>query len=79
LPPYAFAPAQAMCKQIPERLPKYAKSWFASGIQRQWAQKAKTRFERTQPDLLSTNTNLAEAVERVQEIVRPKPVWFRFA
>jgi hypothetical protein len=33
--------------------------------------KAKSRFERTQPDRMSTS--LAEAVEHVQELVRPKP------
>ena len=33
--------------------------------------KAMTRFERTQPDRLSTS--LAEAVAHVQELVRPKP------
>ena len=35
------------------------------------AVKAKARFERTQPDRLSNS--LAEAVEHVQELVRPKP------
>jgi hypothetical protein len=33
-------------------------------------QKAMSRFERTQPDRLSTS--LAEALEHVQELVRPK-------
>ena len=70
LPPYAFAPARAMCKQIRERFPKLKVVvcvWGFSGD----TQKAKARFERTQPDRLSTS--LAEAVEHVQELVRPKP------
>ena len=70
LPPYAFAPARAMCKQIRERFPKLKVVvcvWGFSGD----TQKAMARFERTQPDRLSTS--LAEAVEHVQELVRPKP------
>jgi hypothetical protein len=70
LPPYAFAPARAMCKQIRERFPKLKVVvcvWGFSGD----TQKAITRFERTQPDRLSTS--LAQAVEHVQEIVCPKP------
>ncbi len=70
LPPYAFAPARAMCKQIRERFPKLKVIvcvWGFSGD----AQKAITRFERTQPDRLSTS--LAEAVEHIQELVSPKP------
>ncbi len=70
LPPYAFAPARAMCKQIRERFPKLKVLvcvWGFSGD----AQKAMARFERTQPDRLSTS--LAEALEHVQELVRPKP------
>jgi hypothetical protein len=70
LPPYAFAPARSMCKQIRERFPKLKVVvcvWGFSGD----TQKAKARFERTQPDRLSTS--LAEAVEHVQELVRPKP------
>jgi hypothetical protein len=69
LPPYAFAPARAMCKQIRERFPKLKVVvcvWGFSGD----VEKAKTRFERTQPDRLSTS--LAEAVEHVRELVRPK-------
>lgn len=69
LPPYAFAPARAMCKQIRERFPKLKVVvcvWGFSGD----AQKAMARFERTQPDRLSTS--LAEAVEHVQELVRSK-------
>jgi predicted PurR-regulated permease PerM len=70
LPPYAFAPARAMCKQIRERFPKLKVVvcvWGFSGD----TQKAITRFERTQPDRLSTS--LAEAVAHVQELVSPKP------
>jgi predicted PurR-regulated permease PerM len=69
LPPYAFAPARAMCKQIRERFPKLKVVvcvWGFSGD----TSKAKARFERTQPDFLSTS--LAEAVEHVHELVHPK-------
>jgi predicted PurR-regulated permease PerM len=65
LPPYAFAPARAMCKQIRERFPKLRMVvcvWGFSGD----AQKAMSRFERTQPDRLSTS--LAQAIEHVQEL-----------
>jgi len=70
LPPYAFAPARAMCKQIRERFPKLKVMvcvWGFSGD----VLKAKARFERTQPHRLSTS--LAEEVEHVQELVGPKP------
>src|SRR5208283_2487452 len=70
LPPYAFAPARTMCKQIRERFPKLKVVvcvWGFAGD----TQKAITRFERTQPDRLSTS--LAQAVEHIQELVRPKP------
>jgi predicted PurR-regulated permease PerM len=70
LPPYAFAPARAMCKQIRERFPKLKVVvcvWGFSGD----VSKAKARFERTQPDHLSTS--LAEAVEQVHELVQPQP------
>ena len=70
LPPYAFAPARAMCKQIRELFPKLKVVvcvWGFSGD----TQKAMARFERTQPDRLSTS--LAEAVEHIQELVAPKP------
>ena len=69
LPPYAFAPARAMCKQIRERFPKLKVVvcvWGYSGD----VQKAITRFERTQPERLSTS--LAEAVAHVEEIISPK-------
>jgi predicted PurR-regulated permease PerM len=70
LPPYAFAPARAICKQIRERFPKLKLVvcvWGFSGDTR----KAMARFERTQPDRLSTS--LAQAVEHVEELVRPVP------
>ncbi len=70
LPPYAFAPARAMCKQIRERFPKLKVVvcvWGFSGD----TQKAKARFERAQPDRLSTS--LAEAMQHVEELVQPTP------
>jgi predicted PurR-regulated permease PerM len=68
LPPYAFAPARAMCKQIREQFPKLKVVvcvWGFTGD----VQKAKARFERNQPDRLSST--LAEAVAHVQELVHP--------
>jgi hypothetical protein len=59
-----------MCRQIRERFPKLkvvVSVWGFSGD----TQKAKTRFERTQPDRLSTS--LAEALEHIQELVLPTP------
>jgi predicted PurR-regulated permease PerM len=70
LPPYAFAPARAMFKQIRARFPELKVVvciWGFSGD----TLKAMARFERVQPDRLSIS--LAEAVEHVQELVRPKP------
>jgi predicted PurR-regulated permease PerM len=70
LPPYAFAPARAMCKQIRERFPKLRVVvcvWGFSGD----TDKAMARFDRTPPDHLSTS--LAEAMEYVPELVRPQP------
>jgi len=70
LPPYAFAPTRAICKQVRERFPKLKVVicvWGFSGD----THKAMARFERTQPDRLSTS--LAEAVEHVQELVYPVP------
>jgi predicted PurR-regulated permease PerM len=70
LPPYAFAPARAMCKHIRERFPKLkvvVGVWGFSGD----ANKAKARFERAQPERLCIS--LAEAVENVQELLRPMP------
>jgi hypothetical protein len=69
LPPYAFQPARTMCKLIRELFPK-AKLvigiWGFSGD----TEKAKARFERTQPDRLLTS--LAQAVEQIQELIQPK-------
>jgi predicted PurR-regulated permease PerM len=68
LPPYAFAPARAMCKQIRERLPKIKVLvcvWGFSGDR----DKARMRFERTDPDRLCTS--LAETLEHVQELIDP--------
>jgi predicted PurR-regulated permease PerM len=70
LPPYAFAPARAMFKQIRARFPELKVVvcvWGFSGD----TDKAKARFERAQPDRFSTS--LAEALEHVQELVCPKP------
>jgi predicted PurR-regulated permease PerM len=69
LPPYAFSPARAMCKLIRERFPKpklVVGVWGFSGD----TEKAKARFERTQPDRLLTS--MAQAIEQIQELIRPK-------
>ncbi|MGC9972436.1 MAG: AI-2E family transporter [Bryobacteraceae bacterium] len=69
LPPYAFTPARTMCKLIRERFPKLKLVigvWGFTGD----TEKAKARFERTQPDRLLTS--LAQAVEQIQELIRPK-------
>jgi hypothetical protein len=70
LPPYAFAPARAVFKQIRARFPELKVVvciWGFSGD----TDKAKTRFERSQPDRFSTS--LAEAMVHVQELACPKP------
>jgi hypothetical protein len=66
LPPYAFAPARAMCKQIRERFPKLKVVVCVWGFNGD-AEKAKARFERTPPHRISTS--LAQAIEHVQELV----------
>jgi predicted PurR-regulated permease PerM len=69
LPPYAFPPARTMCKLVRERFPNVKLVigvWGFSGD----TEKAKARFERTQPDRLLTS--LAQAVEQIQELIRPK-------
>jgi len=69
LPPYAFAPARAMFKQIRARFPELKVVvcvWGFSGD----TDRAKARFERVQPDRFSTS--LAEAMEHVQELVGSK-------
>ena len=58
-----------MCKLIRERFPKLklvVGVWGFSGD----TEKAKARFERTQPDRLLTS--LAQAVEQIQELIRPR-------
>jgi predicted PurR-regulated permease PerM len=70
LPPYAFAPARALCKQIRERFPELrivVCVWGFSGD----ADKAKARFDRAQPDFLCTS--LAGALEQIRELASPKP------
>jgi predicted PurR-regulated permease PerM len=70
LPPYAFAPARAMCKQIRERFPRLnvvVCVWGFSGD----TDKARARFERTPPDRMVTS--LVEAVQHIQELVLPQP------
>jgi predicted PurR-regulated permease PerM len=69
LPPYAFAPARAMCRIVRERFPKLKLVigvWGFSGD----TEKAKVRFERAQPDRLLTS--LAHAIEQIQEMIRGK-------
>jgi hypothetical protein len=70
LPPYAFAPARALCQQIRERFPRLKLVvcvWGFSGD----LDKAKARFERARPDRLSTS--LAQAMEHVEGLLRPPP------
>ncbi len=67
LPPYAFAPARTLCKQIRERFPQLgiiACIWGFSGD----ANKAKARFDRPQPNCLSTS--LAEAIEQIKQLAQ---------
>ena len=69
LPPYAFAPARTLCKQIRERFPRLKVMvcvWSFAGD----AQKAMARFERTPPDRLSSS--LAEALQHVNELTNPE-------
>ncbi|HXJ13519.1 MAG TPA: AI-2E family transporter, partial [Candidatus Limnocylindrales bacterium] len=68
LPPYAFAPARMICRQIRGRFPKIklvAGVWGFRGD----TEKAKARFERSQPDRLVTG--LAQALEQIEELIRP--------
>lgn len=68
LPPYAFAPARSMCKQIRDRYPKLRVVvcvWGFGGD----TQKAMARFERTPPNRLSTS--VADAVEQIQGLILP--------
>jgi predicted PurR-regulated permease PerM len=69
LPPYAFAPARTLCKQIRGRYPTgklVVGVWGFKGDM----EKAKARFERTQPDRLLTS--LAQAVEHFTGRIRPE-------
>jgi predicted PurR-regulated permease PerM len=68
LPPFAFPPARTMCKLIRERFPTVklvVGVWGFSGDM----EKAKARFERTQPDRLLTS--MAQAVEQIRELLQP--------
>jgi len=68
LPPYAFASARTICKQIRGRFPKIklvAGVWGFKGD----TEKARARFERSQPDRLITG--LAEALKQIQELISP--------
>jgi predicted PurR-regulated permease PerM len=70
LPPYAFAPARVLCKQIRERFPKLKVVvcvWGFSGD----LGNAKARFERTQPNRLSSS--IAQALDHIRELVEPQP------
>jgi predicted PurR-regulated permease PerM len=68
LPPYAFAPARAMCRQIRERFPKLKIVVCVCGFSGDTV-KAKARFERAQPDRLATS--LGQALVQVNELVDP--------
>jgi hypothetical protein len=59
-----------MCRQIRERFPQLKVMVGVFGFAGD-AAKAKIRFERTQPDRLSTS--LAEAVAHVEELACPSP------
>lgn len=69
LPPYAFAPARVICKQMRGRFPRIklvAGIWGFKGD----TEKAKARFERNQPDRLVTR--MAQALEQIEELVSPQ-------
>ena len=69
LPPYAFAPARVICKQMRGRFPRIklvAGIWGFKGD----TEKAKARFERNQPDRLVTC--MAQALEQIEELVSPR-------
>jgi len=71
LPPYAFAPARDLCKQIRERFPELkilVCVWGFNGD----TQKALSRFDRTQPHQIATN--LAGALAAVQQLTHPPAV-----
>jgi len=69
LPPYAFAPARTICKQVRGRFPGIkliAAIWGFKGD----TEKAKARFERSQPDRLVTG--MADALEHIEALVSPE-------
>ena len=68
LPPYAFAPARTLCKQIRGRYPTIKLVVGVWGFKGD-TEKAKARFERTQPDRLITG--LAQAVVQIEALRRP--------
>jgi len=68
LPPYAFAPARVMYKQIRERFPMLKVIVCVWGYSEDTT-KAMARFERTQPDRLSTS--LAQALQHIDELMAP--------
>jgi predicted PurR-regulated permease PerM len=68
LPPYAFAPARTLCKQIRGRYPNIKLVVGVWGFKGD-TEKAKARFERAQPDRLITS--LAQAVVEIEALVRP--------
>jgi len=69
LPPYAFAPARTLCKQIRGRFPKVKLIVGVWGFKGD-TEKARTRFERTPPDLLVTS--LTQALDQVEELIYPQ-------
>jgi predicted PurR-regulated permease PerM len=66
LPPYAFAPARTMCKQIRGRFPKIKLVVCVWGFKGD-AERAKARFERNQPDRLLTS--LPQALEQIKGLL----------
>jgi predicted PurR-regulated permease PerM len=69
LPPYAFAPARMICKQVRGRFPGIklvAGIWGFKGD----TEKAQARFERSQPDRLVTG--MAQALEQIEALVSPR-------
>jgi hypothetical protein len=70
LPPYAFAPARMICKQMRSRFPGINLVTCVWGFKGD-TEKAKARFERSQPDRLVTG--LAQALEQIGELVSPRP------
>jgi len=65
LPPYAFAPARRLCRQIRERYPKVKVVVGVWGFKGD-TEKAMVRFERSQPDRLVTT--LAEALIQIEAL-----------